>query len=204
MSRVRSFFLREAGECLVEMGAEAAGDSMDVSAVYGAVRRLRGSAQMARFEGIARTAAALERRLRPYAVGERAESEAELEREGTPAAEAALRSEVREVLTSLHADLEAVREGRLEAEPRMEAEVEARDEQDGADERGGPDERGGRDGMDGPDGVEVVPIETLEYQGEAALERALELRPAMEAVVDPDASRPVLDELFDLIRLGAK
>lgn len=196
MSRVRSFFLREAGECLSQMGAEAEGDVMDVLAVYGAVRRLRGSAQMARFEGIARTAGALERRLRPYAVGDRGGTGGvDLEREDAPSVGMALRGEVREVLPSLHADVEAVREGRLEAEPRMEAEVEARENQDGPE----------RDGQDVPDGVELVSIESLEYRGEAALERALELRPAIEAAADSRASAgPILDELFDLIRLGAK
>ncbi|MFW6079271.1 MAG: hypothetical protein ACODAE_06605, partial [Gemmatimonadota bacterium] len=50
---------------------------------------------------------------------------------------------------------------------------------------------------------EPVPIEDLVYRGEAALRRALELRPALEAAVegDPDA-RERLDELFDLIRLA--
>lgn len=187
MSRVRSFFLREADECLAAMGAEVDAESMDVPALYGAVRRFRGSAQMARFDGVARTAAALERRLRPYAAGDPARTAGSApDGQSGPASDAALRGVVREVLRSLRAEMEAVRQGRMEEDPRMEAGMEEREEQDGRE-------------------AEVVPIETLEYRGEAALERALELRSAIEAAVGPDASvGPVLDELFDLIRLGAK
>lgn len=177
MSRVRSFFVREAGECLAAMETEVEGESVDLSAVYGAVRRLRGSAQMARFDGVARRAGALERRLRPYSGGGGS----------TGGSDEGVRREVREALSSLRADVEAVREGRLEADPRMEAEMEAREEQDGGD------------------GVEVVPIDTVEYRGEAALERALELREALEeAIVSGEPPGPLLDELFDLIRLGTK
>ena len=49
----------------------------------------------------------------------------------------------------------------------------------------------------------VVRIEEIEYDGRAALERALELRPALEdAIVSESPAGPILDELFDLIRLG--
>lgn len=188
MSRVRSFFLREAGECLAAMGTEVERESMELSTVYGAVRRLRGSAQMARFDGVARRAGVLERRLRSYMGGGspgRGGSDADSGRTGS--SEEEIRREVREVVRSLRADVAAVREGRLEEDPRMETGMDAHEEQDGQD------------------GVEVVPIETLEYRGDAALERALELRSAIEDVVVSDGSAgPVLDELFDLIRLGAK
>lgn len=51
----------------------------------------------------------------------------------------------------------------------------------------------------------VVPIEELLYRGEAALRRALELRPALERVIGDDtAARETVDELFDLIRLGLR
>ena len=51
----------------------------------------------------------------------------------------------------------------------------------------------------------VVPIEDLLYRGEAALRRALELRPALDRLVGTDAAaRETVDELFDLIRLGLK
>ena len=53
------------------------------------------------------------------------------------------------------------------------------------------------------DAVDVVPIEDLLYRGEAALRRALELRPAIERLAGTDAAaRETVDELFDLIRLG--
>ena len=50
---------------------------------------------------------------------------------------------------------------------------------------------------------DVVPIESLCYRGPAALRRALELRPQLEPLVAGNpAAREVLEELFDLIRLG--
>jgi hypothetical protein len=50
---------------------------------------------------------------------------------------------------------------------------------------------------------DAVPIESLEYGGNAALEHALTLRPALEQAVrhDRDAGAQ-LEELFDLIRLA--
>lgn len=50
-----------------------------------------------------------------------------------------------------------------------------------------------------------VDIEELEYRGQAALERAMQLRPAIEGATSTDAAlAPLLAELFDLIRLGMK
>lgn len=49
----------------------------------------------------------------------------------------------------------------------------------------------------------VLPIEELCYRGDAALQRALELRGALERVAAHDPSaRAAVDELFDLIRLA--
>lgn len=51
----------------------------------------------------------------------------------------------------------------------------------------------------------VVPIQTLEYGGRAALARALELRKALEeALAAGRDATPLLEELFDLIRLGMR
>lgn len=50
----------------------------------------------------------------------------------------------------------------------------------------------------------IVPIDALEYRGEAALGRALSLREPLEQAVAEGRPEPILDELFDLIRLGAK
>jgi chemotaxis protein histidine kinase CheA len=48
-----------------------------------------------------------------------------------------------------------------------------------------------------------VPIEELEYRGEAAVQRALELHAALQrGVPDIGALRAVLDELVDLVRLA--
>lgn len=51
----------------------------------------------------------------------------------------------------------------------------------------------------------VVPIEDLEYRGRAALKRAEALRiPLEDAIAAGQPSGPIMDELFDLIRLGTK
>ena len=49
----------------------------------------------------------------------------------------------------------------------------------------------------------IVPIDTLVYQGERALKRALELQPDIERLAGDNAeAREQVRELFDLIRLG--
>lgn len=51
----------------------------------------------------------------------------------------------------------------------------------------------------------VVPIADLEYRGRAALERAGTLRiPLEDTLMAGQPPGPILDELFDLIRLGTK
>lgn len=172
MSRVRRFFVREAEECLAALRQQLARERPDAGAAHAAARRLRGSAQMARFGAIAETAGALERRLRPGP--DRGAGEAPF-------------AEMGAVLESLEKEVQAVRDGRRDEDPRMEA---------GMDERDAVETGGGED---------IMPIEALEYRGEAALERALALREALEnAIVAEEPAGPVLDELFDLIRLGAK
>lgn len=54
-----------------------------------------------------------------------------------------------------------------------------------------------------PGAEDVVPIESLEYQGDEALERAEALRlPLEDAIIAGEPPGPIIDELFDLIRLG--
>jgi hypothetical protein len=49
----------------------------------------------------------------------------------------------------------------------------------------------------------LTDIGELVYRGPAALRRALELRPRLEqALREEPGARELLDELFDLIRLG--
>lgn len=59
-----------------------------------------------------------------------------------------------------------------------------------------PEERGARDA--------VVDVTTLEYGGKAALERARTLREPLERAIAEGRPGPILDELFDLIRLGTR
>jgi chemotaxis protein histidine kinase CheA len=95
----------------------------------------------------------------------------------TPAVAAAVVAEV----AALEEAIGAVREGRIQREPT----------------------RG--EGMDQPvdqAGAEVA-MEELEYRGEAALVRATQLRgPLEDAIAADEGTGPILDELFDLIRLG--
>ena len=165
MSRVRTFFLEEATECLRIAREEVTRDIPDRSVVHRAVRRLRGSAQLARYPTLAREARVLESRTRPE------------EGNGWTAA---LAEETVQGLAALEDGVEAVREGRIEP----------------GEETGNAMEGEATDpGMIG--------IEELEYRGAAALERAMELRTALEdAVVSEAPVGPIIDELFDLIRLG--
>ena len=58
---------------------------------------------------------------------------------------------------------------------------------------------------DEPVTEQAVPIDTLEYHGHTALERAQTLRaPLEDAIAAGDPPGAILDELFDLIRLGTK
>lgn len=53
--------------------------------------------------------------------------------------------------------------------------------------------------------VKEVAMEDLEYTPEAALTRALELRaPLEDGIVAEETVGPILDEIFDLIRLGMR
>lgn len=98
----------------------------------------------------------------------------------------AFRRRVAGELAVLAGGLDAVREGRME-----------RDEKEPSMEE--------RSSTESTVEAEVVPIEALEYQGAAALERARALRGPLEAAIGSGApTDAILDELFDLIRLGTK
>jgi HPt (histidine-containing phosphotransfer) domain-containing protein len=89
-----------------------------------------------------------------------------------------------DAIPSLARGVEAVRQGRMEPDERERL----MDEQ-------------GRE----VDTEDVVPIEALEYRGEVALEQARSLRdPLEDAIMAGDPPGAILDELFDLIRLGTK
>lgn len=171
MSRVRSFFLREATECLEAIRAELAREAPDPARTHAAARLLRGSAQMARYGALARQAGALESKLKPVVRGEHPWSAESV-------------AVARGQLAVLERAVEGVRSGRTEPDPRME--------------EGSMEEQH-------VEGDRVVPVEDLEYRGEAALARALELRPALEdAIVADEPVGPILEELFDLIGLGMR
>ncbi|HSL70801.1 MAG TPA: hypothetical protein VK864_11205 [Longimicrobiales bacterium] len=66
-----------------------------------------------------------------------------------------------------------------------------------------PFSRAAAPAANGPAGDDAVPIERLTYQGERALRRALELRADLENFAGDNTDvREVVDEVFDLIRLG--
>lgn len=67
MSRVRAFFLEEAAQCLAVLAR--ANEAGNTASAYGAVRRLRGSAQLARYAQVAELAIPLEHRLRDIVRG---------------------------------------------------------------------------------------------------------------------------------------
>lgn len=168
MNRTRAFFLEEATECLAAARAELERETPDLAVVHRAVRRLRGTAQVARFTGIATRSASLEGRLRdaPGAAGWPPD----------------VRRATAETLRWLESALAEVRSGEVEPEIQGDEQMdgEAREEGD-------------------------VGIEDLEYHGRAALERAMQLREVIEEATMTGASvAPLLDELFDLIRLGMR
>lgn len=166
MSRVRAFFLEEASECLGAARREMQCERPERAAVYRAVRRLRGNAQLARLDAVAAPAARLEARVRP--------------REDDRGWPAQLAEEAESALGRLEATIEAVRAGVITG-----------------------DTEAGQT-MDGEARVEgELGMEELEYRGRAALERALELRRDIEdAIVSETPVGPILEELFDLVRLG--
>lgn len=173
MNRVRAFFVEEATECLGAIRAELAASSPHPGVVHAAVRRLRGSAQMARFGRLADAAWSLERELKLVARGEAAWDDP-------------LRRRVGRELESLARGLEGVRAGRMEQDEKEPPMDEQRSSESTVTD-------------------EVVPVETLEYRGVAALERARTLREPLEAAIGSgEPADAILDELFDLIRLGTK
>lgn len=168
MSRVRSFFVEEATGCLQIARTELSSELPDRAALYRAVRRLRGSAQLARFGGVAHEAGALETLLRPEP--------------GNEGWSLALGAAAKPGLLRLEAAIDRVRAGEIETMDEMETVMEGEARVEG-----------------------TVGMEELEYRGKAALEQALELRQAMEeAVTGRGPAGPLLDELFDLIRLGMR
>jgi chemotaxis protein histidine kinase CheA len=170
MSRSRDLFLAEAAQCLAELDATPGTDAEEGRRLHAAARRLRGSAQMARYSAVAQVAVRLERRSKRLAdTGVPwSDTEAEAFRRDVEAANAAIR---------------AVRAGTIPQDARITM---------AADRQGGGD-------------ATEIAIEELEYAPAAALKRALELRsPLEDGIVAEDAVGPILDEIFDLIRLGMR
>ncbi len=168
MTRVRAFFLEEAAECLADLRAALRVADADLGRFHGAARKLRGTAQVARYGPVAAAAGRLERRLKRVLDGQARWTEA-------------VKAAVAQELAAVEAVVHAVEAGRIRHDERLEDTVEPNEDAT-ADE---------------------VPIEDLEYRGSAALHRAMDLRATLEdAIVGADPVGPILDELFDLIRLG--
>lgn len=167
MSRVRTFFLEEAAECLAILTSSPPAESR-AGALHAAARRLRGNAQLARYRPVAEVALRLEHRLKRLRLGRE---------EWTDETAQVVNRDVAAVARTV----DAVRDGRIERECKPEVRME--EQQVTAD-------------------VEVA-IEELEYTGPAALARAVELRaPLEDAIAADEAVGPLMDELFDLIRMG--
>lgn len=168
MSRVRAFFLQEAARCLSELSVPAAPRPRELRRLHAAARRLRGSAQLARYPAVVDVALPLERRLKTLAGGDEPWSA------GTAAA-------VADQVRAVERAVQAVRDGTIQQQSGgTMAEEQSREA-----------------------GVPEVAIRELEYAGEAALRRALELRRSLEEALDAgEPAAGILDELFDLIRLG--
>jgi HPt (histidine-containing phosphotransfer) domain-containing protein len=84
---------------------------------------------------------------------------------------------------ALEQSVQAVREGRIHQDVRTEMTTD----------------------QETPATADEVPIDEIEYSGSAALQRALDLRTALEdGIVSGDPVGPLLDELFDLIGLGIR
>jgi chemotaxis protein histidine kinase CheA len=171
MNRVRAFFLEEAAQCLSELRRPPAGVVPgDLARLHAAARRLRGSAQLARYAPVAAVAGPLERRLRQLARGEGAWNDD-------------VAAEVARAIDTVVDAVQDVREGRTEQ---------------GAS-RNMTEQRQGQ-----PD-IPEVPIARLQYDRDAALARALDLRtPLEDAMATHGPVDAILDELFDLVRLGMK
>jgi chemotaxis protein histidine kinase CheA len=170
MSRSQALFLEEAARCLAELGATPGTDPEEGRRLHAAARRLRGSAQMARYGSVAEVAIRMERRLKRLAdTGVPwSDTEAEAFRRDVAAANAAIQD---------------VQGGTIQQDARTTMST---------------------DSQGGDDKAEIA-IEELEYAPAAALQRALELRaPLEDGIVAEDTVGPILDEIFDLIRLGMR
>jgi hypothetical protein len=169
MSRVLAFFMEEAVDCLATLRS-AAQPPGDPAQLYGAARRLRGNAQLARIGPVAVLAGRLEETLRDVVRAEQTWTDV-------------LAASVAAHVAALERSVHAVGEGRIQQDMRAAMSMDP----------------------NVPASADEVPIEELEYAGNRALERSLELRTALEdGIVSGDPVGPILDELFDLIRLGIR
>ena len=173
--RVRNFFVEEAAECLDALRDELTRQDPDPKTLHTAARKLRGSAQVARFGALAERAGGLEALFKGVI------------RQGSSWSPL-LAEESAEYLAELEDEVAAVREGRVDQDERKPM----TDEQNQFDDAAGAG-----------DGPEMVALDEWEYGGDAALTRAASLRGALEdAFVDARPPGAILDELFDLIELA--
>lgn len=175
--QLNEYLAKEAGEYLEQLSRMLATPAPpEPQALFKLARGVRGSAQMAGATAIAAVAQRLEQEARAVAEGSRG---------WTPEARERCNAAVAELERLLYPDKpQVVPISALfydDAGPHVVYDPPA-------------------DGSGEP-----VPIESLLYQGEAALERALELKPAVAALVragDQEGSAALIEEIFDLIRLA--
>lgn len=199
--RLNEYLAREAGDYLDQMVELLRGAGPpDLENLLRLARGARGSAQMAGAETIAGVAERLEDAARSVVSGTIHWSD-----------------EVRGLVLSTVEDLQVLLRAMNRWGPEEEARVRAALER--WDEREEPvveistlfyDDEGPHV-LDGPgaaasDDGEVVPIETLLLRGDDALREALALRPRLESLLsrsgEAGEARSLVEELFDLVRLG--
>lgn len=198
--RLNDFFVQESSEYLDQLARLLSRPGpVDPHPVLRLARGVRGSAQVAGVETIARVAERLEDAGRAVASGGVAWSE-----------------ELRALAAATVQDLQVL----VRALNRWGAEEEARvrtalDRWRERESPAGPEaevvpiaslyhDDDGPHVLAEPPEAPIVPVGELLLSGEAALREAARLRPAVEAALGrPDDLRPLLEELFDLVELAA-
>lgn len=197
--RLSEYLMHESGDYLAQLETLLAQPGVpDAGELLRLARGVRGSAQMAGAETIASVAERLEDAARSVVSRHVVWSE-----------------EVRQIAAQTVRDLQILGRALNRWGPSEEARVRTAIERwDDLENEGGAavpiaslfhDDDGPHVLSASPPEEGFVPVETLLLRGDAALREALALRAGVEGALHrPDELRPLLQELFDLIRLGTE